>query len=871
MSDASFPLDGDTAFRPPDSARTVIADGHFAPGTLLADRYRIVAQLGKGGMGEVYRADDLKLGHSVALKFLPRHLAHDRGRLERLFGEVRIGRQVSHPHVCRLYDIVEWEGTHFISMEYVDGEDLASLIRRIGRLPMDKALEIARDLAAGLAAAHDLGVVHRDLKPANIMIDGRGRARITDFGLAALAEELEGTRGYAGTPQYMAPEQLRGEPATIRSDIYALGLILYEVFTGKRFFEGATLSEIQAQRSSRKTPSVSSVVRDADPAVERVIARCLDDDPLQRPPSAHAVIAALPGGDPLAAALAAGETPSPQMVAAAGEAGDLRPAVAWTGFAAAILTIVALALVSNVSMVYRLVPMTKSPEVLQAKARDIAALGGYYTNAEPADTAGEWTYERDYLSWLTTRGSRDDLVKRMREARPGALTYLARFHNRPLQPWREDSRIVSDDPPLVEPGMTSVMLDSSARLVLFFSVPDERVERTAQVKAFDWTPFFKASGLDPARFHPATWNWTAPVESDQHLAWDGTFAEQPDVTIRVEAASLNGRPVAYGVVGPWMKPQLMTPRAVPMSQKLAEAANLAVNVAAFGVGIVLAVRNLRRGRGDRKGAFRVAAACFVLMLAALLVRADFHGFDLISFHIVEQAVGKALYYAARTWLLYVALEPYVRRKWPRVLISWSRLLAGRWRDPMIGRDLLAGTLLGLLMTFIARASTFWPRWLGWRPDNPQQPITSAFGSARHVLFFIFRSFPEYVFPTIALVALIVILRVMLRKHVLAIAVAFALVCLTSLGGDADWRAQAIEAVLVAVFVLGALLRFGIVGLTSLGVVWSLNGMPLTLDTTAWYFGRSFVTLIFLAALALAGAVIALGDKPLFGTPLFDES
>jgi hypothetical protein len=146
----------------------------FTPGAILAERYRIIGLLGRGGMGEVYRADDLKLGQTVALKFLPRALLQDSSRLERFYGEVRTARQVSHPNVCRVYDVGEIEGQPFLSMEFVDGEDLASLLRRIGRLPADKSLDIARELCAGLAAAHDRGVLHRDLKPANVMIDGRG-------------------------------------------------------------------------------------------------------------------------------------------------------------------------------------------------------------------------------------------------------------------------------------------------------------------------------------------------------------------------------------------------------------------------------------------------------------------------------------------------------------------------------------------------------------------------------------------------------------------------------------------------------------------------------------------------------------------------
>src|SRR6185503_18163891 len=146
-----------------------IDNARFVPGTILADRYRIVGLLGKGGMGEVYRADDLKLSQPVALKFLPERLLSDGAALARFHREVRVARQVSHKNVCRVYDIGETDGRHFLSMEYIKGEELSSLLRRIGRLPADKAVQLARQICAGLAAAHDAGVLHRDLKPANVM------------------------------------------------------------------------------------------------------------------------------------------------------------------------------------------------------------------------------------------------------------------------------------------------------------------------------------------------------------------------------------------------------------------------------------------------------------------------------------------------------------------------------------------------------------------------------------------------------------------------------------------------------------------------------------------------------------------------------
>src|SRR3954470_22146163 len=215
----------------------------FTPGAIIAGRYRLVALLGRGGMGEVYRADDLTLDQPVALKFLPESDAGEAG-LAQLHNELRVARQVSHKNVCRLYDLGDSDGHRFLTMEYVDGEDLGSLLRRIGRIPQDKAIEIARQLCAGVSAAHERGVIHRDLKPANVMIDGDGNVRITDFGIATAGGDDSG-HSMSGTPQYMAPEQLSGKAASIRTDIYALGLVLFEIFTGRRAYDAKSLADLK--------------------------------------------------------------------------------------------------------------------------------------------------------------------------------------------------------------------------------------------------------------------------------------------------------------------------------------------------------------------------------------------------------------------------------------------------------------------------------------------------------------------------------------------------------------------------------------------------------------------------------------------------
>ncbi|MEP6915404.1 MAG: serine/threonine-protein kinase, partial [Acidobacteriota bacterium] len=343
-----------------------IHHGRLAPGAMLDGRYRMIGLLGRGGMGEVYRADDLRLGQQCALKFLPDELRRDPMRLAQFHNEVRTARQVSHSNVCRVYDIGEADGLLYLSMEYVDGEDLATSLRRIGRFPEDKAADIARQLCAGLAAAHQRGVIHRDLKPANVMLDGAGRVRVMDFGLAAIGQ-VEDIR--AGTPAYMAPEQLLGREVTARSDIFALGLVLYELFTGRRAFTAATVGDLVSQHDSRSIPPPSSIVTALDPRIERIILRCLEPDPSRRPASALAVSAAVPGGDPLAAALAAGETPSPEMVAAAGEGAGLNPRVAWPVFLAVIAGVAAsFALALRTSPLDRMRP-EYTADVLAQKAR----------------------------------------------------------------------------------------------------------------------------------------------------------------------------------------------------------------------------------------------------------------------------------------------------------------------------------------------------------------------------------------------------------------------------------------------------------------------------------------------------------------------
>ena len=269
----------------PNDPAGALNEKRFRAGALFGRRFQIVALQGRGGMGQVYRAYDLELGQPVALKFLSGFRADSRARA-RLRTEVRLARQISHPNVCRVYDIGEANGELYLSMEYVDGEDLSTSLKRVGRVPALNAIEIARGICTGLAAAHAKGVLHRDLKPGNIMLDTRGEVRIMDFGLAAsAAQPLDAAEVRSGTPAYMAPEQLEGRAATPRSDIYALGLVLFELFAGRQPFDGRSAADFLRVRYTPPSAAPSTLVPGLDPAIDRTILRCLEPDPRMRPAS----------------------------------------------------------------------------------------------------------------------------------------------------------------------------------------------------------------------------------------------------------------------------------------------------------------------------------------------------------------------------------------------------------------------------------------------------------------------------------------------------------------------------------------------------------------------------------------------------------
>ena len=259
-------------------------DQELASGTLFAARYQIIEELGRGGMGRVYRALDRKINEEVALKLIRPEIAAERKTLERFQNELKTARRISHRHIGRMYELMEEKGTHFITMEYVPGEDLRSAIRRFGQLPVGKSLSIAIQVCEGLAEAHRLGVVHRDLKPGNIMIDREGNVRILDFGIARSLQEkgITGAGMIVGTPEYMSPEQAEAREVDHRSDIYSLGILLYEMVTGRVPFEGETPLSVAMKHKSEAPPHPKTFNPQLPDDLNRLILRCLEKDRTRR-------------------------------------------------------------------------------------------------------------------------------------------------------------------------------------------------------------------------------------------------------------------------------------------------------------------------------------------------------------------------------------------------------------------------------------------------------------------------------------------------------------------------------------------------------------------------------------------------------------
>jgi hypothetical protein len=841
-----------------------IDHGRFEPGTVLGSRYRIVGKLGKGGMGEVYRADDLKIGQQVALKFLPAEVDRDPARLTQLHTEVRMARQVSHPNVCRVYDIDEEDGHTFLSMEYVDGEDLASLLKRIGRFPEERALEIAGQVCAGLAAAHQRGVVHRDFKPANVMIDGVGHVRITDFGLAGMAgESLR-----AGTPAYMAPEQLAGGEVTAQSDLYALGLVLYEIFTGRRALEGNNLAELIHRREQVGITLPSAIVRDLDPEIESAIMRCLRPDPAERPASALAVRAVLPGGDPLAVALAAGETPSPEMVAAAGRHGGISARAALAGAAWVVLALIGTVLMYERVMLVNRVPPAKSPVALQDRAEEALQRLGYGDAA--GSRASGMAISLDFARYIDATTQAPDRWEMLRSGLADTFVLWHRTSPRPLVPLGVENRLTGTNPPLTTAGMATVVVDDDGRLVEFAAVPDP-VQGANRPGAPTWELLFELAGLEMTAFREVPPAWVPPVFADERKAWEaatppgsdhgltpGTNHGLTPGAVRVEAAAVEGRPVSFVISGPWSRSaRASQPVAQTGFRTFVEAVTALVMPALMLAAAVLAWANIKAGRGDRRGALRAASVLVLIAIAGWLLGTQ-HTATGEDVPRLFGAVGRALFDGGLVWLTYLGLEPYIRRVSPNSLVGWTRLLGGQWRDPQVATEVLAGICAGLGMTVLYAAHNLIPPLLGRPEPMPLAPADAAvllgerFVIGR-MLSQIGGAFSGGLLAVCGVIAILIVARRKWLAQVIA-SVVFVWVVIQGMFPDGTPILDLLIGLGIILIWTGVILHAGLLStVVALSTHFVLLRAPLTTDLASW---RGSLGLTYLLVVGGAGLLAA---------------
>jgi serine/threonine-protein kinase len=845
----------------------------FPPGRTLAGRYRMLTLLGRGGMGQVYRADDLKLDQAVALKFLPPRRTQDAQWLAWYRREVRLARRVAHPNVTRVYDIVETDGEVFISMEYVDGEDLSSLLRRIGRVSGEKSLEIARQLCLGLGAVHAEGVLHRDLKPANVMIDGRGKVRITDFGIASLAVHGGGEHPMAGTPAYLAPEIFQGGKPSLRSDLYSLGLVLYELVTGREPFEGESF----AQRAA-DTPVLrpSTIVPEVDAGLERMILQCLERDPKRRPDSAYAVAAALPGGDPLALALAAGETPSPSMVAAAGPPGIMHPWVAVGCLAAALAALFLVVCLADRTFFLPRAGLAKPPAVLADKAESmICALGS------PPRSRERWqgfAISRGYLKYAVASEDRRRAWASLAAGRPPAVCFWYRTGGDPIAlPALLGEPLPGRVFP-TEPGAVTVRLDGRARLLQYVVTLDRSGFSDAATQPPDWSVPCEMAGLRMGELHSVRPVRQPPLYADAVLAWEGKFPEYPQSPVRVEGASLGGRIVFFEVVPPRDRDQDWgdaeeRPSRLP---RIASGARLLLNLLAIIGGSFLAWHNVRLGRGDQRGAGKLVVLVLFCGLLDWLLGERHVGVFTEEVGLFYVWMARAALTAAIAWISYFAMEPYVRRFWPQTMITWSRLLDGRFRDPAVGRDVLVGGMIGILLVLIVQLDVLLPSWFGAPPPVPMLPAAvqdlAALLGLRYKLSILVTTLMTGMSLSLVVLLLMLIMRVVVRPPWLATTLSWLLLTACyAVSAGCDVSFPWLVGSLIVAITMVLLVRVGLVALIASSFFWFLIvNSPMTANFHAWYWPASSLAVALASALLIYGFLTARAGQWMFWGRLLDR-
>ena len=869
MSDtASRPLPVEEADRPGPDADTSLPAEILAGERSFAGRYRILDHLGRGSMGQVYLADDLILRRTVAIKISP-----DADK------DLNLANWVTHENLRKVFDISDHEGPRFVSMEYIDGASLHELLARpFAQLSENEKRSFARQVCDGVAAMHAKHFVHRDLKPKNVMVETTGRVVVTDFDLVTQAFS-DADRG-SGTFDYLAPEQQffarpSADPELVRlyravgiseetciteqTDVYALGMMLFELFLGQPAFDFSTRDKLAKQKLEQAVTFPPE--KPLHPTVKHIIGRCLHPCPTERPTSAREVSESIPEPDP---------SFEPDSFPASDFLYEPKPAPP-KRWPAILFMVILLGLLPLVALSERLglpnrAGVAEQPHALRGKARTVLRhlglpkpAGEHYgfldqRTVDQASTSGPW------------------LRQEIAGDCSGCLLFWYLFGPHRLVPEAAGHVFASsDDPPLRHPGMGRLLLDPNhGRLRSFEAVPPREAADTEP----DWAPFFQHAEVDPARLVP-TEPTRAPARfADQRLAWHGPDPAHPGRSIRVEAASLQGHPISFQVVDAGVHADLAAPPAT-LTQNLAMVARLVFCL--WFTGALVAAAYTAHGFLDQRWVDRLSAIrVALLVLGAHLVvwlLGTRHLPTAAEMDLFRHSLAWSFYAFGVGWVAYASVECYARQTgWGANLASAIRALHGRLRDPLVGRDVLVGTGFGLAAVLLSHLyvigagllsdqvpaiESLGP--LAWQVlvptiDLQLEALRGLPATAAVAAFTVEKAILVTLVASAGITALHRLLGRRPRVTLGASLAAMTFLCLpVATGAVSDF----VAAVVLASLWLVALLRFGL--LPAAVATWTaglLSNIPLTLDPSSWYLWSALLPLLIVFFTACYGVYFA---------------
>jgi hypothetical protein len=832
------------------------ADSARPAGTMIGGRYRLMALLGRGGMGVVYRAEDAELNQEIALKLLAPGLGHDVAAVDIVRREVRTARQITHPSVVRIFDFHVAGGEAFLTMEFVAGEDLGSLVRRVGPLPAAKVLQITRQLAAGLAAAHEAGVLHRDLKPANVMIDGSGNVRILDFGVAAPLSDERALRRVSGTPGFVAPEVLAGQAPSERSDLYGFGLVVYYAATGvlPDSRQLASEAELEARLfSAGMSRELATIVR-----------CCLNAAPSHRPRSAHELVLALASEDPLKHVVSAGRIPSQALLAAA-SSWKASPRKLNALFVTGMVLIVLIILLADRTLFLSRCGLVKSPTALSEIAEEMLIRLGHRAPGEWVQTGV--ALDTDCLQFVRGQSKLPGVWKSLSAGEIPAVFFWYRQGDPRLPRPTLLGDSGAEDARNALPGSMTVHLDGRGKL-MSLCVNESGALENGSSRQVDWPIVFDLADLNWPAFREVHATRVPPLFADEVRLWQGPFPATSGQDLHVMAAAHSGRLVYFEIEYPWQ----MRASDIPAEGTQQSSRFIAVRAALWLVAISLAAwlawRHVQLGQADWQGTWRVSA-CVVSLAGLNWLCGSRH-----SFVATEELLAAfdwltvIAFCGAMAAVTYLAVEPYARRWWPWSIITLRRLLDGRLTDGALWADVLLGVVVGVGAVWFRQLGSLMNQVAGIAVSglndfDPSQNLLDHFGLRYRIAVLVSALLLAVVQSLLALTLVVVCKRLLKSTSIAALVVILALSAFSILGrglvSPIDW----LDRVFLLSIAVGLLLRFGLVAsIAALATYYAVSNAPITLDWLAWYAPTGFTIVLMLFAALVTSWRMARSRCPL---------